>query len=155
MSAVYYIAAPDLDLVKIGFAIDPTKRLAKINSDSPAAVVLLATEPGSIELERERHRQFGASRRRGEWFQLSGPVSEHIATLAQYAKPDRETPCKTLAEAAGISLSYSSMILTGDRTPSRALALRIWRKTGRKFPPIAHLSDDDLAVLDRIEAKAA
>lgn len=64
-----------------------------------------------------------------------------------------EAPLKTseLATAADISMSYASEILNNKRAPSRALAIGIFRKTGRKFGPIAHLSDDDIETLERIE----
>lgn len=59
------------------------------------------------------------------------------------------------AKAAGISVSYASEILSTARTPSRPLAITIFRRTGRKFGPIAGLSDEDIATLERIEGLAA
>lgn len=59
------------------------------------------------------------------------------------------------AAAAGISMAYASEILNGKRTPSRSLAISIFHKTGRKFGPVAGLSDDDIATLARIEGIAA
>lgn len=56
---------------------------------------------------------------------------------------------------AGISKSYASEILSAARTPSRPLAITIFRRTGRKFGPIAGLSDEDIATLERIEGLAA
>jgi predicted transcriptional regulator len=60
-----------------------------------------------------------------------------------------------LAAAANISPSYAWQIVHGTRDPSRKMAIHIWKTTGRKFPPISHLSDDDVEYLARIEAKAA
>jgi hypothetical protein len=61
------------------------------------------------------------------------------------------------AAAAGISISYASQLLSEHpkkrRDPSQALAITIYRRTGRKFGPIAHLSDADIAALERIAAK--
>jgi len=60
------------------------------------------------------------------------------------------TPTR-LSAATGISLPYASQIISGKRAPSRPLAIRLYRMTGRKFGPIAHLSEDDIAVLERID----
>lgn len=155
MSAVYYIAAPALDLVKIGFATNPVLRLSKIGSDCPVPVVLLAVEPGDLKTEAERHAQFAESRRRAEWFQLSGPVAEHVATLPAYAKAERGRRCIDIAEAAGISKAHASGILSGKTSPSVALAVHIFRVTGVKVPRIAHCSDSDIDVLERFSRKVA
>lgn len=60
-----------------------------------------------------------------------------------------------LASVVGISMSYASEILSAKRAPSRSLAIAIYRKTGRKFGPIAGLSDADIDTLERIESAAA
>ena len=67
------------------------------------------------------------------------------------AKPDTPTE---LARVAGISMPYASQILSGDRVPARPLAIRIFRATGWKPPNIANLSDDQIAMLETIEAAA-
>lgn len=54
-------------------------------------------------------------------------------------------------EAAGISRSYASMILSDARKPPRALAICIFRSTGWKHPSIADLTDDQIAVLETVE----
>lgn len=59
------------------------------------------------------------------------------------------------ADEAGISVSYASEIVRGKRTPSRSLAISIYRKTGRKFGPISALPDTDIDTLERIEGIAA
>lgn len=56
-----------------------------------------------------------------------------------------------LREATGISQSYASMILSGDRTPSRSLAIFIFRKFDWRHPCIADLSEDKIAMLEEIE----
>lgn len=52
-------------------------------------------------------------------------------------------------------MAYASQLLNGKRTPSRALAFSIFERTGRKFGPLASLSDDDVRTLARIEATIA
>lgn len=65
-----------------------------------------------------------------------------------------DTPT-TFAAAAGISVPYASQLLSGARQPSRTLAISIYRKTGRKMGPIANVSDEDIAVLERLQGEAA
>lgn len=74
---VYYIRFGDR--VKIGTTTDLQTRLTAIPYDE-----VLATEPGSYDLEKRRHVQLRASRiyANREWFWLSDEVREHIAGLA-------------------------------------------------------------------------
>lgn len=60
-----------------------------------------------------------------------------------------------MASRVGISVPYASQLLSGRRTPSRALAVRIWRGTGQKLGPLAHVADADIEVLERIENATA
>jgi transcriptional regulator with XRE-family HTH domain len=55
-----------------------------------------------------------------------------------------------LASAAGISISYASEILGDKRTPSRSLAIHIFRKTGWRHSLIAALADDEMELLERL-----
>ena len=56
-----------------------------------------------------------------------------------------------LAAKASISKSYASEILSGDRKPSRPLAIHIFRTTGWRHDLIGGLSDEDMETLERIE----
>lgn len=51
----------------------------------------------------------------------------------------------------GISQSYASLILNGERNPSRPLAIHILRHTGWRHPSIAALSDEQIGTLEQIE----
>lgn len=59
-----------------------------------------------------------------------------------------------LVAQVGISRGYASDIATGVATPSRALAIRIYRQTGWKASNIASLTDADIDVLERVEGRA-
>ena len=62
------------------------------------------------------------------------------------------TPTTTdLARAASISKSYASEILSGKRSPSRPLAIHIFRATGWIHDSIATLSEEQIAVLEQVE----
>lgn len=68
---------------------------------------------------------------------------------------------KELSEAVGISQSYASMILSDEtdpaksRSPAMPLAIKIFRRFGLKFGPIAHATDDEIDLLDRLQERAA
>jgi transcriptional regulator with XRE-family HTH domain len=68
------------------------------------------------------------------------------------------TPTK-LSRAVGISVPYASQILKGEgdgaRTPSLALAIRIYRATGHKLGPVAGASDAEIDTLERFQGSAA
>lgn len=66
------------------------------------------------------------------------------------APTPKVTPTE-LSRSTGISLPYASQVLSGARTPSRATAIRIWRRTGLKLGPIRLATDADLEVLERLE----
>jgi len=56
-----------------------------------------------------------------------------------------------LAEAADISKSYAHEIVKLRRSPSRPLAIHIFRTTGWKASPIAALTDEQIAMLETVE----
>jgi hypothetical protein len=68
---VYYLRFADR--VKIGTTSNLERRLCAIPHDE-----VLATEPGSFNLERRRHLQFADDRLMGEWFALSPALQHHI-----------------------------------------------------------------------------
>lgn len=78
---VYYIRFADR--VKIGTTTDLQKRLTSIPHDE-----VLATEPGSYDLEKRRHAQLRRSRiyANREWFWLTDEIREHIAGLAEASR---------------------------------------------------------------------
>lgn len=62
--------------VKIGTTNNLVKRLLDIPHDE-----LLAVESGDRELEAVRHGQFGESRAKGEWFDMTPSLFEHLLNL--------------------------------------------------------------------------
>lgn len=84
--SVYYVHAPELGLLKIGYATDVATRFSSIQTHSPTRLVLLATEDGGGEVEAERHSRFAALRARGEWFHFEGDLADFVASLQPYEK---------------------------------------------------------------------
>ena len=64
--------------VKIGRARDVKKRLADLRTGTPTDLIIHALEPGSPQIERQRHDEFQADRRQGEWFSCSPSLTAHI-----------------------------------------------------------------------------
>lgn len=62
---------------------------------------------------------------------------------------------KELSEAVGISPSYASMILSGERKAPPSLAAEIYRKLQFKTGIFCGLNDADAEVAARIHSKAA
>lgn len=71
---VYYVRFGDR--VKIGYTTNLAARLTAIPHDE-----VLATEPGTMQDERARHRQFADLRITGEWFTYAEPLVSHIVAL--------------------------------------------------------------------------
>lgn len=61
-----------------------------------------------------------------------------------------------LAKELGLkSKSYICGMEVGDKQPSRRIAIAIYRKYGVKLGPIADLTDDVIAVLERFPVRKA
>jgi hypothetical protein len=73
--------------------------------------------------------------------------------MAEPSPTEKLTPT-TLAKAVEISVPYASQILKGVKTPTQALALRIFRSTGHKLPPIAEATEEEISVLERYQGAA-
>lgn len=71
---VYYVRIGNR--CKIGYTTNMANRMATINPEE-----ILATEPGTVDLEQIRHREFARLRTHGEWFRLEDPLTSHIERL--------------------------------------------------------------------------
>ncbi|MEV4970580.1 helix-turn-helix domain-containing protein [Streptomyces scopuliridis] len=83
-SIVYYIRRGEL--IKIGTTVNPVARFKALMPDE-----ILAFEPGGVEEEARRHRQFNWCRvaKRGEYFRQAERLMKHIATLRElHGEPD-------------------------------------------------------------------
>lgn len=152
--SVYYIHAPDLHLVKIGFAQDVESRFGKMKVDSPARLVILAVEEGGAELEAIRHEQFGGHRGKGEWFSYSDAIADHVAGLTPYSRPKRaplggalgswmrenDHTLASFADLVGSSHGSLSRVCAGKQSPSVALIIRIFEATNGEVDPNALLA---------------
>lgn len=96
---VYYMMIGQM--VKIGTSANLVQRIDQIGP-----MDVLAVEAGGVEVERERHRQFGRLRCHREWFYFRGDLPAHIGQMraqfeANYGEPfddwlDRLWPSRRL-----------------------------------------------------------
>jgi len=70
---VYIIQLGETDIYKIGFSIDPQKRIKQLQRKSPIPLNLLWWNFGHDykSIEKYLHHRFREQRVQGEWFQLS------------------------------------------------------------------------------------
>lgn len=87
-SLVYYVTRGKL--IKIGYTTNMTARMIALMPDS-----ILATEPGGVELERQRHKQFAHLRapELGREYFTNGPdLLIHVAdVIAEHGPPKMTT----------------------------------------------------------------
>jgi T5orf172 domain len=77
------------DQIKIGTTTDMKMRMTQLRFDE-----ILAWEPGTYDVERQRHEQFGHLRvGRGEWFRAEDELTAHCGALrATHGDPDPKWP---------------------------------------------------------------
>jgi len=76
---VYFIQEGEDGPVKIGWAINPKRRLAAMQTGNARPLRLLgAISTKRRPLEREVHKRFSADRLAGEWFAVSDALVSYI-----------------------------------------------------------------------------
>jgi hypothetical protein len=83
VSRIYFIEAVGMDLIKIGYTIDPVKRFMGMLTTSPAPLSLLGSIWGGPRREAEIHAQLEPYRLHGEWFKKVPEVMAVVATAEQ------------------------------------------------------------------------
>lgn len=80
-STVYFIGSTD-GPIKIGIALDVSKRLKGLQTSHPSKLAVLATTAGGREQEKAYHCQFADSRMAGEWFERTPELLGEIERLS-------------------------------------------------------------------------
>ena len=73
---VYFIKANNI--IKIGYADDPSKRIPSIQTSSPYELEVLLIIEGNYDKENELHKRFQIYRTSGEWFEYSEELKQYI-----------------------------------------------------------------------------
>lgn len=82
---IYFIQNALTFRIKIGYTgkDDPTQRLADLQTGSDALLYLLATREGSMQSEKDLHKQFAKySADQGEWFNPGPELIQYIVACA-------------------------------------------------------------------------
>jgi hypothetical protein len=93
-SVVYYIRIGDV--IKIGTTKNMKARMSQLIPDE-----ILATEPGSGELENMRHKQFRHLRVRGERFRPEDDLLSHIRMILEHYGPPMITGYVQVPQQSG------------------------------------------------------
>lgn len=88
---VYFVQGMAGGLIKIGHALNVTKRLAELQTGSPVWLLVLATIAGSPVDERAFHRRFQHLRHHGEWFTPAHDLLAVIEAAQQAAREARQS----------------------------------------------------------------
>jgi hypothetical protein len=88
---VYLVHAVNTHLFKIGFSLNPEKRLAELQTGNPHKLQIVKTWRGSVHSERAIHRQFQSTKRAGEWFLLED-MTPVVLALDTAEKSFAESP---------------------------------------------------------------
>jgi hypothetical protein len=99
MSWIYVIAPiEDEAMVKIGWAKDPVRRMAALQTANPWTLQILGVMAGTVLQEKALHRRLKHLRIRGEWFRREGDVLDILALLQPVPASD-ESAAPPTAEA--------------------------------------------------------
>ncbi len=86
-SVVYFVVAPLVRRVKIGYSTNIYRRFHTQKKPSACDLVLAAYRPGTIIDEAMLHQEHKKDRVRGEWFNLTAELREEIhAALEELRK---------------------------------------------------------------------
>lgn len=77
---VYFVHAPDANLVKIGATTNLRARLLALQNASPVPLVLIQSIAGGKDEERVLHQRWAHLRSHGEWFEASPELMHFIRT---------------------------------------------------------------------------
>jgi hypothetical protein len=107
---IYFAQFGDGGHVKIGYSKDPYSRLGQFRNGSPIPVKFLSIIEGDRGTEKEIHTRFACNRIRGEFFALSGELSEYIASLppAHSTRRIAKRAASLDRVAAGEQITYAS-----------------------------------------------
>src|SRR5262245_23909222 len=78
---VYVLLAERSGMLKVGYAADPGRRLAELQTGSPEELILMGYLPGGPELEQHIHNLLRVEHVHGEWFRATDDVLATLRTL--------------------------------------------------------------------------
>ncbi len=141
---IYFIEAVGMDLIKIGYTIDPAKRFLSMLTVSPAPLTLLGSITGGPQREGEIHAQLEAHRLHGEWFKK---VPEVMALVATAEHVYGHEFCNQVARERGAALKvYLERMKRGEVVrPTKGKEKRPRSLQSRDLPYIPSSRKESLA----------
>ena len=130
---IYSIYCPNKNQIKIGYATDPLKRLASLQTGTTDRLDILTTFSGGLKEERQLHETLKNYRVSGEWFTYTGKVREEIAKafVASYPKSDKEDVLYSYLD------TLCEEILADTKTKKRTrIYFKSLKNACEKFPEI-------------------
>lgn len=94
VTTVYFVAAPDAGVIKIGKTGDMDKRFSALSNGSPVPLRIICTVQYHDDLERRIHGHLRDYRSHGEWFYADKPVIE-------FARAARDKGIKWVVDTVG------------------------------------------------------
>lgn len=85
---VYFLVAPEMGLIKIGFSTNPEKRINKQIHESVATLICIGHYMAPGTAERHLHRHFRQYRIKGEWFRDCEEIRSVLGELCAKAAGD-------------------------------------------------------------------
>jgi hypothetical protein len=106
----YIYFAKSGDLVKIGFASNPHRRVQELGTGNHNEIFLYDSFPSYQAAEKLLHRRFKADRVRGEWFRFSNDIEEFLEDLFDYQCCHAELPAD---DSGKVFLENSRKVFVG------------------------------------------
>jgi hypothetical protein len=135
---IYFIEAVGMDLIKIGYTVNPTQRFMGMLTTSPAPLSLLGSIWGGPQKELEIHARLEPHRLHGEWFKKVPEVMEVVASADQvygdefYNQVARQRGAKLLEYLAKLK---AGEVVRPTRGPTRLSKRKTHDRYGNPIPP--------------------
>jgi len=82
---VYFALCPAIDMLKIGWSVDPGQRIVSLQPGVPFPVEMITARPGSKADEKALHLRYSDLRVSGEWFRYGPQLKSLVSrTLAKH-----------------------------------------------------------------------
>jgi hypothetical protein len=121
---IYIIKIKGRSYVKIGYSIDPQKRLKELQTGNHQKLELLKVFDGSRELEYEFHTLFAGNRVQGEWFNYNrGPSLLKFCVLALLQNDKYEITCIRTFQQAGLQAQIKNKAKRNKKVKKRLTSM--------------------------------
>lgn len=106
---VYAVLCRELNIVKIGFSLNPERRLKELQDSSPARLELLGYCEGSMATEKRAHLELSNARKIGEWFFLTPEVTALVDQIVSQSGLDGYLDQKAEARMEELKVRVSAL----------------------------------------------